>query len=109
MTNLGVCVWQSGNGNQTEAYFHRALSTNPSFGPAIAALAGLDYNRGRYRSAKVYLERYYKVARLTPQILLLAVRVERKLGLHKRADIYAELLRKRYPRLAANRSTMKRS
>jgi len=97
MTNLGICARHSGNGGTAETYFHRALDTNPRFGSAMAALADLDYSRGRHRSARAYLDRYFKVARPTPQVLLLAVRVERKLGSPKRADTYAELLRKRYP------------
>jgi len=97
MTNLGICARHSGNGGQAETYFRRALSANPGFGSAMAALADLDYGRGRYRSARAHLDRYFKVAQPTPQVLLLAVRVERKLGSRKRAATYAELLRKRYP------------
>jgi len=97
MTNLGICARHSGNGNQAETYFRRALNTNPGFGSALAALADLDYSRGRYRSARAYLDRYFKVAQPTRQVLLLAVRVKRKLGSRKRADTYAELLRRRYP------------
>lgn len=99
MTNLGICVRHSGNGSTAEAYFRRALNANPRFGSAMAALADLDYGRGRYRSTKAHLDRYFKVAQPTPQVLLLVVRIERKLGSRKRADTYtyAELLRKRYP------------
>ncbi|WP_243448377.1 type IV pilus biogenesis/stability protein PilW [Candidatus Thiosymbion oneisti] len=97
MTNLGICARHGGNGGQAETYFRRALSTNPRFGSALAALADLDYSDGRYRSAKTHLDRYFKVAQPTPQVLLLAIRVERKLGSRQRADTYAELLRKRYP------------
>jgi len=98
MTNLGICARHGGNGGTAETYFHhRALNTNPRFGSAMAALADLDYSRGRHRYLDRYLDRYFKVAQPTPQVLLLAVRVERKLGAYKRADTYAELLRKRYP------------
>jgi len=93
MTNLGICARHGGNGGTAETYFHRALNTNPRFGSAMAALADLDYSRGRHRSARAYLG----CPANPPQVLLLAVRVERKLGAYKRADTYAELLRKRYP------------
>ena len=52
MTNLGTCARQSGDLRTAETYFRRALSANPRFGAAIAALADLDYSHGRYRSAK---------------------------------------------------------
>jgi type IV pilus assembly protein PilF len=96
-TNMGTCAKRSGNGNKAETYFRDALSTNPSFGPALGAMADLEYSRGRSKSARTYLDRYFKVAQPTPQVLLLAVRVERKLGSRKRSKTYAQMLRKSYP------------
>jgi len=97
MTNLGTCARQSGDLRTAEIYFRRALSANPRFGAAIAALADLDYSRGRYRSATDRLDRYLRVAQPTPRVLLLAVRIERKLGARARAATYADMLRTRYP------------
>jgi type IV pilus assembly protein PilF len=97
MTNMGTCAERNGKATKAEGYFSQALNANPSFGPALAAMAGLDYDRGRYKSAKTLLDRYFRVAQPTPQALLLAVRVERKVGSHKRAETYAQLLRKSYP------------
>lgn len=96
-TNMGVCAKRSGNNGKAESYYNDALRANPSFGPALAALADLQYARGSYKSAKSYLDRYFKVAQPTPQVLLLAVRVERKLGSRKRARSYAQMLTKSYP------------
>ena len=96
-TNMGTCAKRSGNSSKAESYFHEALRANPSFGPALAALADLDYGRGRYKSARTSLDSYFKVAQPTPQALLLAVRVERKLGSRKRSRTYAKMLRKSYP------------
>lgn len=97
MTNMGTCAKRSGNTGKAETHFRQALSANTSFGPALAALADLDYSRGQYKAARSSLDRYFKVARPTPQVLLLAVRVERKLGARKRAGTYAQMLRKNYP------------
>jgi len=97
MTNMGTCAKRSGSSQKAETYFNQALSAKPTFAPALAAMADLDYSRGRYKSARSYLDSYFKVARPTPQVLLLAVRVERKLGSRKRASTYAQLLRESYP------------
>ena len=97
MTNRGTCAKRGGNSSKAESYFRQALSANPSFGPARAAMAELDYGRGNYRSARTHLDRYFKVSQPTPQLLLLAVRVERKLGSRKRASTYAQMLRNGYP------------
>lgn len=97
MTNMGTCAVRSGNRSKAENYFRDALSANPNFGPALAAMADLDYGRGAYKSAQTYLDHYFRVAGPSPQVLLLAVRVERKLGSRKRAATYAQMLRKNYP------------
>jgi type IV pilus assembly protein PilF len=97
MTNRGTCAKRGGNSSNAESHFRQALNANPSFGPALAAMAELNYGRGNYKSARTHLDRYFKVSQPTPQVLLLAVRVERKLGSRKRASTYAQLLRKGYP------------
>ena len=97
MTNLGTCAKRSGNSSKARTYFNQALNANPRFGPALAAMAELEYSGGSYKSARSYLDRYFKVARPSAQVLLLAVRVERKLGARKRASTYAQMLRKLYP------------
>jgi type IV pilus assembly protein PilF len=97
MTNRGTCAKRGGNSSKAESHFRQALNANPSFGPALAAMAELDYDRGDFKSARTHLDRYFKVSQPTPQVLLLAVRVERKLGSRKRARTYAQMLRKGYP------------
>jgi type IV pilus assembly protein PilF len=97
MTNMGICANRAGNSSKAEIYFHQALSANPRFWPAQVAIAELEYDRGNYDAARDRLEAYFKVAQPTAQALLLAVRVERKLGSKKRAKTYAELLRRNYP------------
>lgn len=97
MTNRGTCAKRGGNSSKADSHFRQALTANPSFGPALAALAELDYGRGNYKSARSHLDRYFQVSQPIPQVLLLAVRVERKLGSRKRASTYAQMLRKDYP------------
>jgi type IV pilus assembly protein PilF len=97
MTNRGTCAKRSGNSSKAETHFRQALNANPSFGPALAGLAELAYERGNYKQARNNLDRYFKVSQPTPGVLLLAVRVERKLGSRKRASTYAQMLHQAYP------------
>lgn len=97
ITNMGTCAKRSGNSSKAEIDYQSALSANPTFGPALAAMAELDYAKGDYRSARSFLDRYFKSSQPTPQVLLLAVRVERKLGSRKRSRTYAQMLKKSYP------------
>lgn len=97
MTNMGTCAKRGGSSDKAQNYYQQALKANSRFGPALFALAELEYDRGNHKTAKTHLDSYFTVAPPTPQVLLLAVRVERKLGAGKRADAYAQLLRQSYP------------
>jgi len=92
MANLGTYTRQSGNLRTAEICFRRTLSANPRFGAAIATLADLDYSRGRYRSAKDRLDRYLRMVQPTPRVLLLAVRIDHKLGSRAPPAAYADML-----------------
>lgn len=97
LTNAAVCAQRAGDTGKADELFMRALSANPRFAPALYRKADMDYRLGRHSAARAYLERYFKVAAPTPQALLLAARVERKLGSRKRASAYEQMLRKKFP------------
>jgi type IV pilus assembly protein PilF len=97
LTNAGLCARKAGNQQQAESYLQRAISANPRFGPALREMADLNYQRGNYKAARSYLDRYFQSNQPTPQALLLATRVERKLGARKRASTYESMLRKGFP------------
>jgi type IV pilus assembly protein PilF len=97
LTNAGICAKRAGDRGRAEEKFRRSLSINAAFGPTLLQMAQLDYERDNYKSARTYLERFFKASRPTPQSLLLAVRVERKIGSRKRASAYEKMLRKSFP------------
>jgi type IV pilus assembly protein PilF len=97
LTNAATCARSAGNAAKAEGYLRSALSKNPSFAPALVELADMEYQQGQYKAAQALLDRYFQVAPPAPRPLLLAVRVERKLGAPKRAATYAQLLRTRFP------------
>jgi type IV pilus assembly protein PilF len=97
LTNAGICARQAGDTARAQAYFGRASSANPRFGPALFESARLSYERGDYTAARASLDRYFEIAPMEPSVLLLAVRVERQLGNRKRAATYEQTLRKRFP------------
>jgi type IV pilus assembly protein PilF len=97
LTNAGICSRKASRSQQAESYLRRALSMNPRFAPALQEMAEINYQRGDYKSARSYLDRYFDSAQPTPEALGLAVRVERKLGARKRAATYETMLRKSFP------------
>jgi len=97
LTNAGICARQSGDRQKAESYLRRAIEANPRFGPALQEMADISYQSGDYKGARALLDRYFQSTQPTPQALLLAIRVERRLGARKRASTYEQLLRNSFP------------
>jgi type IV pilus assembly protein PilF len=97
LTSAGTCSRSAGDTLKAEQYLRRALTANPRYYPALLEMADIDYARGRYKSARDYLERYFKARGYSAKALLLASRVERSLGARKRARAYEQALRKNFP------------
>lgn len=95
--NAGVCARKAGRSAKAEQHLRSALSANPRYATALYEMAELEYSRSKYKSARNYLDRLFKIRGYTPKSLLLGVQVERKLGSRKRARNYEKLLRKRFP------------
>lgn len=102
MTNAGDCAESAGDARKAEDYYRAAVAANPSFGPAIAKLAELEYRRGDLKAAKGYVDRYFEPETLrapssSREALAAGARIERQLGNRKRAAYYEKLLRENFP------------
>ena len=95
--NAGVCALAAGNQLRAEKYFLRALQENPRFPLALAQMARISYEQGKYLSARAYIQRYREVARPTAQLLYLSILTERKLGNKDQERSDELLLKAEYP------------
>lgn len=102
--NAGVCAGYIPDPAASEQYFRKALDINPYFPVALYQLALLDYQQKKYLSARAFIERLTGMAsqtnggyKLTPDLLLLAVRNERALKNPQGAADYAKQLMKLFP------------
>jgi type IV pilus assembly protein PilF len=95
--NAGLCSRRRGDSAAAENYFQRALKLRPNQPQALYQLADIEYLRGNFPDAKIYLDRFTKVATATAEVLWLGVRVERRLGDRNSEASYALQLRKNYP------------
>ena len=95
--NAGLCALQIPDEAKAEEYFRSALRVNPRMPDALFGLADLSFKQQKYLHARAFVQRYTDVATPSPQILWLAVRVERKLGNEAAAGRYARELKERYP------------
>lgn len=95
--NAGLCALQIPDEAKAEEYFRSALRANPHMHDALYELADLSYKQGKYLHARAFVQRYMDEAKSNPQILLLGVKVERKLGNEAAADRYVAQLKERFP------------
>ncbi len=97
LSNAGLCAMAAGRQKAAQTYLLQALQKNPRFAPALAAMADLSYQQGRYLSTRAYVQRYREVATPTPRLLYLSVLAERQLGNPRQAERDARLLQAEFP------------
>ena len=78
--NAGLCARRQGDMAGAEDFFQRALKVR-SFQPqALYQLADIAFTRGDFAASKVMITRIISIVPPTPELLWLAIRVERKMG-----------------------------
>lgn len=96
--NAGLCSKKFGKFNEAEVFLKKALSIQPRMAEALNGMAELSFSKGDYAGAKSYFLRLSRMgAELAAKDLLLAARVERKLGDKNAEASYKLQLRKRFP------------
>ena len=107
LANAGSCARRWGESERAERYLREALTYDPAFGEALFSMSELSFDQGRLLPARGFLQRLESQGELTPEALLLAVRIERALGNEATAQQYASRLRSRHPG-SAEVETLKR-
>lgn len=95
--NAGICAKESGNYEQAEMYFRKALGKHPEMAVALYQMADISYLLKRYMPARGYLQRFADVTDHNASSLWLAVRVERALGDRDAASSFALRLKNTFP------------
>jgi type IV pilus assembly protein PilF len=96
--NAGLCLRRRGNVAAAEDYFQKAIKARPGQPQALYQLAEIAYVRGAYKQAKDYLVRLGQLSSsANPEVLYLALRVERRLGDRDAAASYSKQLTNNYP------------
>ncbi len=95
--NAGMCQMRKPSPTVAEKYFRAALEINPRQSRALVEMAKLSYNAGRTVSARAFMLRYFEVDKDTPEVLLLATKIESSLGNRDAEASYAVRLRGKFP------------
>jgi type IV pilus assembly protein PilF len=97
LTNAGRCQLAEGHDAEAEASFRKALDSNKSYAPALAAMQKISYQKNDLWPAKAFLARYLSVAEHTPETLFIGYYTERALGNRTPAEEYRALLLEKFP------------
>lgn len=95
--NAGACAVDAGMTQDARRYLRQALEIRPRMPSALRELAQLEYRSGRIVSARKYLGRYHNAVQPSARTLLLATRVERRLGNDESANRYGRQLLRNFP------------
>lgn len=97
LNNAGLCSLKMQDKIAAERYFSQAFQSDPGNPSTNVNLAKLYMERGDAERARFYISRVLKADLLTPDVLWLGIKIERKLGDRAGEASLATQLRRRYP------------
>lgn len=80
LNNAGICSLKANDKAAAERYFSQAFQYDPGNASTNTNLARIYYDRGDFERARFYIGRVMKADVMTPEVLWLAIKIERKLG-----------------------------
>ncbi|MFT3804392.1 MAG: type IV pilus biogenesis/stability protein PilW [Burkholderiaceae bacterium] len=97
LRNAGLCTLKQGDEAGAESLFLRALQADPRDPVAQFQLAELYLKRRNIERARQYQQGLMSMYELSPQVLWLALRIERQAGNREVEASYGAQLRRRFP------------
>lgn len=97
LLNAGLCSLRSGDNERAEHYLLRAVESEPRSAIAHANLARIFYKRADYRHAQQHILLAVNGESMAADHLLMAIRIEKKLGDRNAEQSLASQLRRLYP------------
>jgi type IV pilus assembly protein PilF len=95
--SIGLCHRKNGNAAAAEDALRRAILIRPEMIGALYNLAQVSYERGNYKDAENYLNRFTRLAAPNIESLVLGVKVARANKDRAAEESYLQQLRRRYP------------
>lgn len=93
----GLCMRRANRIAESEQYLRRAIAIRPDLIGALYNLAEITYERGEFKDAEAFLNRYLRVTSPTLDSLVLGVKVARANGDRASEDSFLQQLRRRFP------------
>ncbi|GGC91880.1 pilus assembly protein PilF [Undibacterium terreum] len=97
LSTAGICSLKLKDDAAAERYFMLAFRADPGNPSVNVNIAKMQYDRGDFDKAHFYIERMVKAEVLTPEVLWLAIKIEKKRGDQISVSSLSTQLRRRYP------------
>lgn len=98
LTNAGVCAKDAGQVELAEQYLRQSLDFRPDYAPALFPMAAVMHARGDHMRARAFVQRFEASHPVSPESLLLAMKIEQALGDTRSAEEYRRRLTSSFPR-----------
>jgi type IV pilus assembly protein PilF len=95
--NLALCSRSQGQPEDAIQYLRNAVNHQPGRANSLFLLARSLVEVEEWQEARVILRRYEKIAQISPQSLLMAMKIERGTGNETAAARYSDMLLRMYP------------
>jgi type IV pilus assembly protein PilF len=95
--NLALCSRSQGQPEDAIQYLRNAVNHQPGRANSLFLLARSLVEVQQWQEARAILRRYEKIAQISPQSLLMAMKIENGIGNDTAAKGYSEMLLRMYP------------
>jgi len=96
-TNAALCLLRIDEKDRAKEYLRKALAARSDFSTALVSMARIEFEEENYSNAKVYLDRFHRVAEPTAKSLWYAIRSELQMDSNRNVDELAEKLKTNFP------------
>jgi type IV pilus assembly protein PilF len=106
LTNAGVCMASKPDYEEAESFLRLALEENGTYGEALIQMSLLKFKTEDFLHARAFLQRYLASNKATPEVLFLAVQIEKALGDDRASTDFAHRLLREFPESAQARRVL---
>ena len=106
-TNAALCLLKIDQRDRAKEYLAKALAARSNFSGALIKAAKMNFDDKDYSNAKLYVDRYHRVAQPSSHSLWLAIRTELEMDSGRDINELAEQLETKFPDSAEYKSWLK--